>query len=254
MFLTQWSSSITRVPWTRHATKLVRGRSVGGCCAATRDEAKPENNPQHAGRVFLEQHLLAAALPPNIPCTAKLTTTQTGTGGCDRCDRMAPPLGLRLLAAGYVAAWFLLCVVRAGPVVTISNVKPRLDTQGNVVNAHSGNVVQFNAIWHMYGTAYQQCHQDSFICGGDCGYFHNVFVLYTSPDLGNWTLVSSNLLPALLADNANIEYDECNVAYNELTQTYVMMYWSGHFGFHNSQVAMAVSRTPEYVHSRKELS
>lgn len=46
------------------------------------------------------------------------------------------------------------------------------------------------------------------VCANRCGYFNNTFVAYTSPDLESWTLSSPDLVPAIAADAASIEYDE----------------------------------------------
>ncbi len=65
-----------------------------------------------------------------------------------------------------------------------------------------------------YGTAYLDCVQPGPICSTSCGYFNNTFVVYESPDLVSWKLLSDNLVPAILVDNAVIEYDEVNVGFN----------------------------------------
>lgn len=93
---------------------------------------------------------------------------------------------------------------------------------------------------------YLPCRQDAALCNGQCGYFGNLFAAYSSPDLsnGSWTLLSDNVLPALATDNLNVSYWEANVQYNRLTQTWMMVYWSGHYGFRNAQVALATSSSP----------
>ena len=38
--------------------------------------------------------------------------------------------------------------------ITIDNAKPRYDTEGNIVDAHDGRVIQFGNNYYWYGTAY----------------------------------------------------------------------------------------------------
>jgi len=131
--------------------------------------------------------------------------------------------------------------------VTLSNVSPRLDVTGAFVNAHSGGLYLFprdapdgGRLFHYYGTAYPMCEQAGHICEQSCGYYNNSFSLYTSPDLTAWTLASPSLLA--LPDAAAIEYDEVNVGWNRATGDYVMVYWSGHYGFHDARIAVARAR------------
>lgn len=128
--------------------------------------------------------------------------------------------------------------------VVISNILPRLDMNGNYVNAHDGCLVKFGNLYYMYGTVYGLCHQATTVCDGVCGYINNTFALYTSPDLVNWTLITDNILPEVMKDNYFINYWMPNVAYNQLTKQYIMIYWSSRYGFKNSLVGLAVSSTP----------
>lgn len=126
----------------------------------------------------------------------------------------------------------LLCLApvpfATGKRVTISNVLPRLDTAGNIINAHDGGLYEFNGVYHLYGTVYQHCHQPAPTCDGQCGYYNNTFSLYTSPDMVQWTLVSLNILPAVLVDHATVPYWMANVAYNPHTRLYMMQYCTAH--------------------------
>jgi hypothetical protein len=180
----------------------------------------------------------------------------------------------RWAAARVAAAAVAAAAASAAPtVVTVSNVALRHDTQGRIVNAHDGCLVQFPAaavaplpssasaaaaaaggaagapappaltFW-LYGTVYEDCVQDGAICDGKCGYRGNLFAAYSSPDLQTWTLESANVLPALAADNDRVSYWEANVGYNAATATFVMTYWSGHFGFVNNSIAVAVAASP----------
>jgi hypothetical protein len=125
-------------------------------------------------------------------------------------------------------------------------VSPLFDTQGRRVNAHDGSLIEVNGTFYLYGTVYLPCRQNAPLCNQECGYFGNLFAAYASPDLsnGSWTLLSDNVLPALASDNHDISYWEANVQYNRYTQTWVLVYWSGHYGFRNAQVALATSASP----------
>eukprot|EP01084_Bolivina_argentea_P296893 511403_1 len=127
--------------------------------------------------------------------------------------------------------------------VTISNTQPRYDTSGNIVDAHDGCLVKFNETYYLYGTVYENCNQAGPTCDGKCGYHPNQFAVYSSKDLTEWNLLSNNTLPELLIDNKQISYWMPNVGYNQITKQYIMIYWSGHYGFKNNKIAVAVSDT-----------
>lgn len=139
---------------------------------------------------------------------------------------------------------FSLLLPACALTVSLSNVDIRKDVNGDTVNAHSGGLYRFGDMFYLYGTAYQNCTQPGPICDTSCGYFHNVFVVYTSPDLAQWTLANPNLVPAILSDNAAVEYDEVNVGYCAVSNDYVLTYWSGVYGFHDSRIGLARSPTP----------
>ena len=62
--------------------------------------------------------------------------------------------------------------------VTISNVEPRRDVTGAIVDAHDGNLLFADGRYYLYGTAY----------GKTAGYsINNRFRVYSSPDLEHWT-------------------------------------------------------------------
>ena len=146
---------------------------------------------------------------------------------------MPPLLSLLVIAC--------LSLQRTIGLSTISNVAPRHDTSGSIVNAHDGCLVQFNGTYYLYGTVYENCTQSGPYCDGHCGYFPNTFSLYSSQDLVEWTLLSQSVLPKLEKDNDHISYWMPNVGYNDLTKQFVMVYWSGHYGFVDNQIAVAVS-------------
>ena len=105
----------------------------------------------------------------------------------------------------------------------IHNNQPRLDVTGHPVNSHEGGVYNFNGTWFMYGTVYENCTQGP-TCTHPCGYNPNTFSVYTSPDLVEWTLRSTNILPEMSIDNNRTYYWMPNVGYNRHTNKYIMQY------------------------------
>ena len=53
--------------------------------------------------------------------------------------------------------------------------------------------------------------------------------------------IALNLVQFATIDNNEISYWMPNVGYNQMTNKYYMVYWSGHYGFKNNQVAVAVA-------------
>ena len=129
-------------------------------------------------------------------------------------------------------------------VVTIHNDIPRVDQYGHIVNAHDGSVVYFDGLYFMYGTVYENCTQKGSQCDSPCGYSPNTFSLYTSYDLQSWTFQTANILPNMTIDNKDVNYWMPVVAYNKITSTYVMQYWSGHCGFVAPCTEVATSTSP----------
>lgn len=78
--------------------------------------------------------------------------------------------------------------------ITISNVIPRRDTDGNILDVHDGKVFLHDGLYYFFGPSYGLCKEPSGSSGcdgwhpGSCGFQlnHNVS-LYTSSDLSVWT-------------------------------------------------------------------
>jgi hypothetical protein len=68
---------------------------------------------------------------------------------------------------------------RPSAVVTISNVKPRRDIEGTIIDAHDGCLHKFGNTYFFYGTTYGK--SDGF---GKSNYYR----CYSSPDLVTWKL------------------------------------------------------------------
>lgn len=93
--------------------------------------------------------------------------------------------------------------------ITISNVEPRLDTNGNIINAHDGIMQQWHedGNFYWYAMGYAMCSEPKGLNGcadygpginDSCGFNWNHTVnLYISPDLssGSWEFMG-NVLPA----------------------------------------------------------
>ena len=147
----------------------------------------------------------------------------------------------------------------SGKLVTISNVLPRLDVDGKLMDIHDGNVIQYEkgGLYYYYGVGYGQCHPPfDYGCAGfyllkDCGFRTNHTInLYTSPDLQRWTFVR-DIFPSDGGRPLGIYYRP-KVVFNPFTQLYVL--WinrverNGPFGspnFLNASYVVATSRTPD---------
>eukprot|EP01079_Euglenida_sp_SAG-EU17-18_P004528 gene4528-4756_t len=108
--------------------------------------------------------------------------------------------------------------------VTISNVEPRRDTAGDILEAGDGMVAYFGGRYYLYGVRYQPCKEPDATCyvtGGNlgppeypagpldcsdsgprpgglcCGWRGMTFAVYSSPDLLDWVLESTDALPAM---------------------------------------------------------
>jgi Glycosyl hydrolases family 43 len=106
--------------------------------------------------------------------------------------------------------------------VTINNQNPRLDTKGNIVDAHDGRIIQFGKTFYWYGTKY----------GTTNGFTTaNEYVCYSSTNLSNWKFEG-----ALLKEKQEGVYYRPHVVYNANTKKYVLWYnwypklWDGQFG------------------------
>lgn len=113
--------------------------------------------------------------------------------------------------------------------ITISNLKPRLDVNGDTIDLHDGRVIKFGDRFYWYGTSY----------GSTTGFVRtNRYHCYSSPDLMNWKKEGP-----LLEDQPSGIYYRPHVIYNEKTGKYVLWYnwypklWEGKFG-------VAISDTP----------
>ena len=128
------------------------------------------------------------------------------------------------------------CVLVCGAVaslavsVTVSNILPRLDIGGAIIDAHDGNVI-FDAAYGRYlyyAAGYGDCEEPRGLngcadwCDGcGCGFFYNHSVnLYSSSDLVSWT-GHGNVMP-LGGTRPNAVLFSPKVIFNARTSTYVL--------------------------------
>ena len=137
-----------------------------------------------------------------------------------------PILVLTTLSLPMLAAW----LYAADPIVaSVSNVSPRRDTAGNILDAHDGCLQKFGDRYYLYGTAYGKA--DGF---GKA----NRYRCYSSRDLMAWTAEGD-----LLKDPPAGVYYRPYVVYNGATRKYVCWYnwyptlWNGQFGVAVSDTA-----------------
>jgi hypothetical protein len=113
--------------------------------------------------------------------------------------------------------------------IAISNVEPRRDVAGEIIDAHDGCLQFFQGRFYLYGTAY----------GNSDGYgVTNCYRVYSSPDLEQWTFEGE-----LLKGRPNGVYYRPYVVFNPRTQKYVLWY-NWYPKLWNGQVGVAVSDMP----------
>ena len=111
--------------------------------------------------------------------------------------------------------------------ITISNIEPRLDAQGQIIDAHDGRVIQFGEKFYWYGTRY-----------GDTSGFTtaNTYVCYSSTNMQTWSYEGE-----LLANAPAGVYYRPHVVYHQKRKRYVLWYnwypklWEGQFGVAESK-------------------
>lgn len=144
----------------------------------------------------------------------------------------------------------LLCgAAAAAEVVTISNVKPRMDVDGAFVRAHDGTYrrdAADGAYW-LYGASYGDCAEQPSGCAnttlGNCGFrLTHTVLAYTSMDLVSWKLVS-DILP--YESRPVGVYYRPKVVLCPATGLYTLwVNWLPGGDFGRSQYLVATSKTP----------
>jgi hypothetical protein len=124
---------------------------------------------------------------------------------------------LALLLAGCLGTAAAVCQT-----LTVNNDLPRMDRNGQIVDAHDGRIIQFGKTFYWYGTRY----------GGTNGFTAaNEYVCYSSQNLAQWKY-EGVLLPQKPAG----VYYRPHVVHNKRTDKYILWYnwypqlWNGRFG------------------------
>jgi len=126
---------------------------------------------------------------------------------------------------------FALLASAAAAPVTISNILPRRDTTGAIMDMHDGNVLTGLAdhpgVYFWYAAGYGECVERNSTTGcaggfSGCGFYNNHTVnLFTSTDLVTWQ-PHGNVLPE--ANRVDHILFSPKVIHNPATQLYVLWY------------------------------
>ncbi|MAG45042.1 hypothetical protein CL633_04110 [bacterium] len=113
--------------------------------------------------------------------------------------------------------------------VIINNINPRLDINGNIIDAHDGGLIKFGKKFYLYGTSY----------GTGNGMSKNYFTVYSSYNLVDWKR-HGQLIPNL---KPNKRYRP-HVVYNLKTKKYILFYNSYSGTSWNGRITAAISDSP----------
>lgn len=116
---------------------------------------------------------------------------------------------------------------------TVSNIIPRRDTAGKILDSHDGNVIESPTtpgLFYLYAAGYGDCQEpkglngcSSWCDGCGCGFYYNHSVtLYSTTDFNTWT-DHGNVLP-LGYPRPNAVLFSPKVLYNAANKEYVMWY------------------------------
>eukprot|EP01043_Picozoa_sp_COSAG02_P092402 COSAG02_NODE_29022_length_577_cov_1.081590_1_plen_130_part_10 len=106
---------------------------------------------------------------------------------------------------------------------TFSNIEPRRDTAGQIIDAHDGNYLFTNGTWWYFAMGYGLCNDTGTVNGCDpsCGYSAaNTVGVWSSPTLSNdnWTKRSEVLPYAKRPNGTNCTYFRSHGAFSHSTQ------------------------------------
>ncbi len=112
--------------------------------------------------------------------------------------------------------------VPAQQMITIHNDIPKKTSNGKIIDAHDGRVIQFNKLYYWYGTQY----------GNTNGFTNaNTYVCYSSPDLVTWKFERE-----LMDNKPDGVFYRPHVVFNKKNKKYILWYnwypklWDGQFG------------------------
>eukprot|EP01060_Flectonema_neradi_P023533 TRINITY_DN317_c0_g1_i2.p1 TRINITY_DN317_c0_g1~~TRINITY_DN317_c0_g1_i2.p1 ORF type:complete len:346 (+),score=66.95 TRINITY_DN317_c0_g1_i2:52-1089(+) len=121
----------------------------------------------------------------------------------------------------------------------ISNVDPRKDTTGSILNAHDGNILHMYGEYYWYSIGYGDCTENPGCSkagvNNSCGFmFNHSVTLYTSKDLSSGSWVNrGNVLPVQNRPMGTMF--AASVAYNNATGQYVL--WANYLPQQNFKIA-----------------
>ena len=132
-----------------------------------------------------------------------------------------------LLALATAVACLAAAASPAAATATFSNIEPRRDTQGQIIDAHDGNYQLVNGTWWYFAMGYGLCNDTGTVNGCDpsCGYSPaNTVGVWSSPDLSNsnWVKRAEVLPYADRPNGTNCTYFRSHGAFSEATQQWVV--------------------------------
>ena len=130
-----------------------------------------------------------------------------------------------MIAAALLASFAADAATEGQHAVTFSNVLPRYNITGDIMDAHDGSYNQWvpGGPWYYYAMGYGTCKQGGDMCHG-CGYGYSWIGVWTSPDLsnGSWTLVREARDNSWPAGSTVGAYFRVHVVQNPITKLYVL--------------------------------
>ena len=163
-----------------------------------------------------------------------------------------------------VAALLVILLVMSigteGRKIRVSNLTPRYDTTGSIIDAHDGTVRWINGEWWMHAAQYGLCHEPArYGCDqtpDHCGFTnaHNVSI-WRSPDLstGSWEFVGQAIQCAQ-QPNCSTLYRP-HMVYNPTTSLYVLLWnYVAPFGYAGYGVATSASPAGPFTVRNHEMN
>jgi hypothetical protein len=126
-----------------------------------------------------------------------------------------------------ITLFFLLLGLAAAKLVTFSNVAPRLDATGSIINAHDGTTRRYTpgGPFYYHAMSYGLCNETGKVdgCTGDCIWGPNEAWTWASPDLssGSWVRGAPIFIPGAGGVPADCGFFRAQVVFNAATGLYV---------------------------------
>jgi autotransporter-associated beta strand protein len=118
------------------------------------------------------------------------------------------------------------------------------DTSGNPIYAQGGGVFKFNGTWYWYGVKYNGAvtYYNNPAAGENADTSFNAFSCYSSSNLVDWKFENTVMTSSTLGLEGSSWVGRMGVAYNSLTQKYVLL--SQFVGNNGSGILFATCDTP----------